>query len=83
MTTASPAKLTTVANFPEHHMLENLAVRADGPVLVVALSIFPYRKNLQEPDRQVRLFPYIVRKIDPKTAETLGFCRMSAAIQSR
>lgn len=36
MTTASLAKLTTVANFPEHHMLENLAVRADGSVLVVA-----------------------------------------------
>ena len=30
------AKLTTVAQFPEHTMLENLAVRADGPVLVVA-----------------------------------------------
>src|SRR5450755_2186042 len=36
MTTTSLAKLTTVANFPEHHMLENLAVRADGSVLVVA-----------------------------------------------
>ena len=41
MTTASPgnttslAKLTTVANFPEHYMPENLAVRADGSVLVV------------------------------------------------
>jgi sugar lactone lactonase YvrE len=30
------AKLTTVAWFPEHTMLENLAVRADGSVLVVA-----------------------------------------------
>jgi hypothetical protein len=30
------AKLTTVARFPEHTMLENLAVRADGSVLVVA-----------------------------------------------
>jgi hypothetical protein len=36
MTTASLTKLTTVANFPEHYMLENLAVRADGSVLVVA-----------------------------------------------
>jgi sugar lactone lactonase YvrE len=36
MTTATLAKLTTVANFPEHHMLENLAVRADGSMLVVA-----------------------------------------------
>jgi len=34
--TTSLAKLTTVANFPKHHMLENLAVRADGSVLVVA-----------------------------------------------
>jgi hypothetical protein len=35
-TTTSLAKLTTVANFPKHHMLENLAVRADGSILVVA-----------------------------------------------
>jgi hypothetical protein len=36
MATASPAKLTTVANFPKHYMLENLAVRTDGSILVVA-----------------------------------------------
>jgi hypothetical protein len=36
MTTASLAKITTAANFPEHFMLENLAVCADGSVLVVA-----------------------------------------------
>jgi hypothetical protein len=36
MTTPSSAKITTTANFPEHFMLENLAVRADGSVLVVA-----------------------------------------------
>jgi hypothetical protein len=36
MTSASSVKLTTVANFPEHYMLENLAVRADGSILVVA-----------------------------------------------
>lgn len=34
--TATLAKLTTVANFPKHHMLENLAARADGSILVVA-----------------------------------------------
>jgi hypothetical protein len=38
MTTASLAKITTVANFPEHFMLENLAVRADGSVLVSAVN---------------------------------------------
>ncbi|ACB95125.1 hypothetical protein Bind_1492 [Beijerinckia indica subsp. indica ATCC 9039] len=36
MTIASLAKITTIANFPKHHMLENLAVRADGSVLVTA-----------------------------------------------
>lgn len=36
MTTASAAKVTTFAEFPKHTMLENLAVRADGSVLVVA-----------------------------------------------
>ncbi len=36
MTTTSLAKLTTIAIFPEHVMLENLAVRADGSILVVA-----------------------------------------------
>ena len=36
MTTASPAKITTFAEFPKHTMLENLAMRADGSVLVVA-----------------------------------------------
>ena len=36
MATNSFAKLTTVANFPEHYMLENLAVRSDGSILVVA-----------------------------------------------
>jgi sugar lactone lactonase YvrE len=36
MSTAPLAKITTAANFPEHYMLENLAARADGSVLVVA-----------------------------------------------
>ena len=36
MTITSLAKITTFANFPKHFMLENLAVRADGSVLVVA-----------------------------------------------
>lgn len=36
MITTSAAKISTFAEFPEHTMLENLAVRADGSVLVVA-----------------------------------------------
>ena len=36
MTTATLAKITTAAKFPAHYMLENLAVRADGSILVVA-----------------------------------------------
>src|SRR6516164_7074982 len=34
---ASTAKLTTVAVFPENSFLENLAVRADGSVLVTEI----------------------------------------------
>ena len=32
----SLAKLTTVADFPPYYSLENLAVRADGSILVTA-----------------------------------------------
>jgi len=35
---ASPAKLTSIASFPENYFLENLAVRADGSILVTALN---------------------------------------------
>jgi hypothetical protein len=38
MTTASRAEITTIANFPEGLVLENLAVRADGSVLVCAVN---------------------------------------------
>ena len=34
---ASTAKLTTVAVFPENSFLENLAVRADGSILVTEI----------------------------------------------
>jgi hypothetical protein len=34
----SPAKLTTIATFPKHYFLENLAARADGSLLVTALT---------------------------------------------
>lgn len=36
MTKTPYAEITTIANFPEHVMLENLAVRADGSILVVS-----------------------------------------------
>jgi hypothetical protein len=38
MTTTAHAKLTTVATFPENFFLENLAVRADGSILVTVLN---------------------------------------------
>ncbi len=36
--TASLAKLTTIACFPKHYFLENLAVRSDGSILVTAMN---------------------------------------------
>ncbi|HWD82810.1 MAG TPA: hypothetical protein VG497_28110 [Kribbella sp.] len=38
MTVDDKPALTTVATFPEHYFLENLAVRADGSMLVTALN---------------------------------------------
>jgi hypothetical protein len=35
---ANRAKLTTIAYFPEHFFLENLAVRADGSILITVLK---------------------------------------------
>jgi hypothetical protein len=35
---AARAKLTTIAYFPEHFFLENLAVRADGSILITVLK---------------------------------------------
>jgi len=32
------AKLTTIASFPDHYFLENLAVRSDGSILVTAIN---------------------------------------------
>jgi len=46
MTTLGPARITTIAEFPKRTMLENLVVRADGSVLVVA-----------SPQRQVWFVP--------------------------
>jgi hypothetical protein len=38
MTTAALANITTIASFPEHFFPENLAVRADGSILVTVLN---------------------------------------------
>jgi hypothetical protein len=38
MTTTAFPKLTTIASFPQHFFLENLAVRADGSILVTVLN---------------------------------------------
>ena len=35
---ATRATLTTIAYFPEHFFLENLAVRADGSILITVLK---------------------------------------------
>jgi hypothetical protein len=36
--TTTQAKLTTIACFPKHYFLENLAVRSDGSILVTAMN---------------------------------------------
>src|SRR5258705_2458158 len=38
MATTAPANITTIARVPEHYFLENLAVRADGSILVTVLN---------------------------------------------
>jgi hypothetical protein len=38
MATAAPATISPIASFPEHFFLENLAVRADGSILVTVLN---------------------------------------------
>jgi len=38
MAPAARANLTTIASFPQHFFLENLAVRADGSILVTVLN---------------------------------------------
>ena len=38
MATAAPAEHHPIASFPQHFFLENLAVRADGSILVTVLN---------------------------------------------
>lgn len=57
------AKLTTIATFPEHFFLENLAVRADGSILVTVLN----QKQLwyvPAPVGQLPVNPVLVHSFD-------------------
>ncbi|MGA3256733.1 MAG: hypothetical protein ABSD32_22020 [Mycobacterium sp.] len=38
MAAPAPANISTIASFPRHFFLENLAVRADGSILVTVLN---------------------------------------------
>jgi hypothetical protein len=63
MATPAPANITTVASFPEHFFLENLAVRADGSILVTVLN----RKQLwyvPAPDGDQPVTPTLVYTFD-------------------
>jgi hypothetical protein len=63
MATAALANITTVASFPEHFFLENLAVRADGSILVTVLN----RKQLwyvPAPDGDQPVTPTLVHTFD-------------------
>lgn len=63
MTTAAPAKLTTIATFPQRFFLENLAVRGDGSILVTALN----RKQLwyvPAPAHDLPVNPVLVHTFD-------------------
>ena len=63
MATAALANITTIASFPEHFFLENLAVRADGSILVTVLN----RKQLwyvPAPDGDQPVTPTLVHTFD-------------------
>jgi len=60
---ATRAKLTTIAYFPEHFFLENLAVRADGSILITVLK----HKQLwyvPAPDADLPVDPVLVHTFD-------------------
>jgi hypothetical protein len=42
-------------------------------LVTAQMSIFLYRKNLQESDAEMPLFPYIVRHTGPKNPINIGF----------
>jgi hypothetical protein len=63
MTASTHTKMTTVATFPEHFFLENLAVRADGSILVTVLN----HKQLwyvPAPDGELPATPVLVHTFD-------------------
>jgi hypothetical protein len=61
---ATRAKLTTIAYFPEQFFLENLAVRADGSILVTVLN----HKQLwyvPAPATELPVDPVLVHTFEP------------------
>src|SRR5271163_553015 len=63
MAPAARANLTTIASFPKHFFLENLAVRADGSILVTVLN----HKQLwyvPAPDGSQSVTPALVHTFD-------------------
>jgi len=63
MAPAARANLTTIASFPQHFFLENLAVRADGSILVTVLN----HKQLwyvPAPDGSQSVTPVLVHTFD-------------------
>jgi hypothetical protein len=81
---ASGATLTTVATFPEGYFLENLAVRADGSMLVTA-SVQKELWYLPRPTRGVPLEAVLVHTFDgvamgiAETEPDIFFVSVSAA----
>ena len=66
MPTTTQAKLTIVAEFPEHYFLENLAVRGDGSILVTAMN----KKELwcaPAPGEDLPVQPVLVHTFDMMT----------------
>ena len=59
----SLAKLTTVAVFPQYYLLENLAVRADGSILVTA-ALHKELWYIPPADAALRPGPVLVHTFD-------------------
>jgi len=63
MTASAHTKMTTVATFPEHFFLENLAVRADGSILVTVLN-HKQLWHVPAPDGELPATPVLVHTFD-------------------
>jgi DNA-binding beta-propeller fold protein YncE len=60
---ATRAKLTTIAYFPQHFFLENLAVRADGSILITVVK-HKQLWYLPAPDADLPVDPVLVHTFD-------------------